>query len=263
MNSIKFLPWIITFAFLLGFYSCKESNEISPDIKNGGIVITFDDDNVSEWFLADAQLSDYKWKATFCVSYFDRLTVEEIQQLHELTNAGHEIAGHSLNHLNAVAYISSEGGDEYLNAEIIPMIELMGNEGFDIKSFAYPFGLRNQESDSILLNYFDIIRGVDRGFYNDVSEHNCFFEYSPVVYGFSIDRHNSFFEGKNYEQYLIDLLTFARDRDKILIVYSHIPVENITGDHQTSISTLNRICDFIEENNMQFYTMSDLEKKLN
>lgn len=260
---MKYIHWIISFTCLVGIYSCEKSNEILPDSENGGIAITFDDRHVSDWSMADSRLNDYNWKATFYIPYFDKLTVEEIQQLHELNNAGHEIAGHGLNHLNAVAYISSEGSNEYLNAEILPMINLMENEGFSTISFAYPFGLGNQETDSILLNYFDIIRGTDRGIYQSFSDHNCFFEYSPVVYGRSIDTHQyPYFEEPDYIQYIIDLLTYARDNDKILIVYGHIPVENITGDNQVSISTLDLICNFIEENNMQYFTLSDLTKLL-
>ncbi len=262
MKNIKYLQWIIIFTILTGFYSCKESNEIAPYFKNGGIAFNFDDVNLSEWMWADSMLRNYNWKATFNISSFDKLTEEEIQKLHELNNAGHEIAGHGLNHLNAVDYISAGKTSEYLNAEIIPMIELMENEGFTVKSFAYPNGSRNEETDKVLLNYFDILRGVGWGGNMDISAHNCFFDYSPVVRAFGIDTHYSYFEGRNYEQYIIDLLTYARDNDKILIVYSHIPVENITEDFQTNISTLDLICNFIKENKGQYYTLSDLKKML-
>jgi hypothetical protein len=143
------------------------------------------------------------------------------------------------------------------------MIELMETEGFPVRSFAYPFGLRNDETDSLLLPYFDMIRGVSRGIFNSISSHDCYFEYSPVVYGRGLDRHDyPNFDDQDYEQYLIDLLSHARDNNKILIVYAHIPVENITGDHQIDISTLTLICNFIEEYNMKYYTLSELKKML-
>jgi peptidoglycan/xylan/chitin deacetylase (PgdA/CDA1 family) len=256
---MKYLFPIILFVFLAGLPSCEENNEITPAPGNGGIAITFDDRHITEWTLADSLLTDYQWKATFYVPYFDRLTEIEIQHLHELNTAGHEIAGHGLNHENAVAFISSEGVDKYLHAEILPMIELMENEGFSIESFAYPFGLRNQDTDHVLLQYFDIVRGVNRGIFKNIAEHDCFFENSPVVYSRGIDRQDyPYLDDRGYEQYIMALIASAKDNNKILIVHCHTPVENLTGDHQVSISTLARICEFIEANNMTYYTVSDL-----
>ncbi len=260
MKNMRFLSWILIFTFLVGFYSCKENNEIVPDLSNGGIVINFDDSHVSQWAWADSQLKDYKWKATFCISDFGSLTEEEIQQLHVLNNNGHEIAGHGLHHLSALDYFSTGRSSEYLNEEIIPMVDLMENEGFSVKSFSYPFGLRNEETDSCLLNYFDILRGVGWGGNMEISAHNCFFENSPIVHALGIDTHYPYFQGQNYDQYILDLLTYARDNNKIIIVYGHKVVENVTEDYEICISTLASICSFIEENDMDFYTLSELKK---
>jgi peptidoglycan/xylan/chitin deacetylase (PgdA/CDA1 family) len=243
---MKHISWFIISIFLLAFISCKKF----PDpIKKGGIVITFDDEHVSEWYLADSLLNKYHWKATFCICHFYRLTTDEIHKLHVLQDAGHEIAGHGLNHLDAVQYVSQYGISSYLNEEIIPMIKIMNKESFMVNSFAYPHGNRDEKLDFALLHYFNIIRGITN------LRNNCYFNNSPIVFGIGID--SIFVHGENY---ILDLLNYAKTNNKILIVYSHT-IHNVKGSG-VKISTLNLICNYINENDMEYYTLSDLKKLL-
>ena len=53
-------------------------------------------------------------------------------------------------------------------------------------------------------------------------------------------------------------MDYAKTKNKILILYAHEPVDIITSNPQTKLSTLELICDNIRENNMNFYTLSDL-----
>jgi peptidoglycan/xylan/chitin deacetylase (PgdA/CDA1 family) len=236
----------------------------TPVQENGGVILTFDDASISEWYLANSRLNDHNWKATFCVSFMNSLTNDEIQMLHELNNAGHEIAGHGYRHLRAVDYIIDYGVDKYLNDEIIPMNEWMMYNGFTVKSFAYPFGSRNEETDQLLFNYYNILRGVANSYYwKDASYEKCYFENSPLVYGFCIDESMGYFQHRDYNQYITDLLTYARDNNKILILLAHKTVDNINGQYQTKISTLDFICSFIDNNNMNYYTMSELNGMVN
>ncbi|MBR9998097.1 MAG: polysaccharide deacetylase family protein, partial [Cyclobacteriaceae bacterium] len=237
------LPILI---FLLaGLYSCKENAEIPPEINNGGIVMSFDDHYVSEWYEADSRLANYNWKATFCISSYSGLSLNEIQKLQELVDKGHEIAGHGLKHLDAVKTIDSLGAEEYLNMEIYPMTELMEQDRLFVKSFAYPFGSRNEQTDEILLDIFGMLRGVGRGSNYTAAVRNCFFEGSPVVNSFGIDEHTPYFQGLDYNQSILDVLTYARDNNKIIVVYSHKTVESVTDSYQTSFATLDMICNFI------------------
>jgi peptidoglycan-N-acetylglucosamine deacetylase len=256
---------LLTLGILLaGLNSCKEDVvDVLPEINNGGIIISFDDRNVSEWHAADIRLKNYNWKASFCISSYSKLTLNEIQKLHELADAGHEIAGHGYAHRDAVRTIDSLGADEYLNTEIYPMLELMENDRFSVKSFAYPFGSRNAETDELLFGHFDVLRGVGRGSSYTDAVRNCFYEGSPLVYSFGIDEMTPYFAGLDYEQCIRDVLTYARDNKKILLVYGHKPVENVTEAYQTSLSTLELISNFINENNMKFYTLSDLKGMVN
>jgi len=56
-------------------------------------------------------------------------------------------------------------------------------------------------------------------------------------------------------------LEYARDNHKIVILYSHRPVAEVTGSNQTDIQTLTAICDYVRMNNMRFYTLSELNEK--
>jgi hypothetical protein len=61
----------------------------------------------------------------------------------------------------------------------------------------------------------------------------------------------------------LDLLIYARDNNKILSVYSHHIVEEVTEEYQTSIATMEMICKFVRVNNMKFYTISELKDMVN
>jgi peptidoglycan/xylan/chitin deacetylase (PgdA/CDA1 family) len=126
-------------------FSCSESDDVltqQPNLQSG-VVITFDDDFVDEWFAVNTILEPYDWKATFFVTRFNQLSASKIQKLKDLKNFGHEIGGHGLNHLNAPNFISANGTAEYLNQEIIPMQNLMNTNDLTTTSFAYPYGARN------------------------------------------------------------------------------------------------------------------------
>jgi len=244
--------------FLLSSLGHEEvDNKQLVPVNKAGIVLTFDDNAVSAWLMADSILKKHRWKATFCITKINRLTVNEMRKLHALQDAGHEIAGHGLNHADAVKHIKNYNITSYLQKEIIPMNEILQKESFVVNSFAYPNGNGSKKCDRILLKYFKILRGTTYG-EKTPAKHNCFFNNSPVVYGIGID--------SNYEhysdEYLIDLLSYAKINGKILIVYGHKPVYDITGDYQVKISTLELICRYIEENNMKYYTLSDLAKEL-
>lgn len=247
----------ITFIFL-GCEKPTDANiEIEHKYKNGGVVITFDDKAIEEWYVADSLLKNYEWKATFCISNINNCTSKEIQKIHELENVGHEIAGHGLNHVNSVEYVSAHGVNSYLNDEIIPMITIMENESIIINSFAYPFGARNDLTDNALIDYFKIIRGTTYG-EKKPSDHNCYFNNSPIVFAIGIDNSYEHFS----EEYVLDLLDYAKETNRILIVYGHKPVVNVTKKYQTSISTLELICNYIKENDMEYYTLKDLSDML-
>jgi peptidoglycan/xylan/chitin deacetylase (PgdA/CDA1 family) len=258
MKNKKFLTLFIL--LLLFITSCVKDDMPLPKTiplplsnNNGGVVFTFDDRSVKEWYEADSILSEYNWKATFFITYFDSLNNSQIEMLKQLESKGNEIGGHGLHHLNSQNYVAEHGISAYLNYEINPMLALMNGIFKPIASFAYPYGSHNDTIDEALLDYFSILRGTAN--INTLPQfQSCYFNGTRVIYGFGIDSHYSTFSVEN----VFGLLKYARDNDKIVIFYAHKPVLNITGKYQTSISTLELICKYANENNMKFYTVHEL-----
>lgn len=244
-------------AFFL-LFSCeniKSKPETKPVIKPivAGVVMSFDDAYINEWFDADQKLKQYSWKATFCVCKINTLHHSEIKKLLELQKEGHEIAGHGLHHYHAEKFVAKYGINEYFKQEINPMLDLMHFYGLKVTSFVYPYGGRNTKLDTALLNKFNIIRGRAFCEINPIKQ-GCYFNHSKIVYSFSIDDTHNHFD----IPYLLKLLDYAKKNDKILILNSHKTVENVTADYQTKNATLELICKYVKIHNMKFYTLSDL-----
>jgi peptidoglycan/xylan/chitin deacetylase (PgdA/CDA1 family) len=220
-----------------------------------GVAIMFDDDYVDEWSDVYKVLKPYGCKCTFFVTKFNKLSPEKIQKLQKLKGYGNEVGGHGLNHLNAVNFISENGMEAYLNQEIYPMKALMQKDSLSITSFAYPYGSRNSVSDSLLLMQFKVLVGAT---YGDASprNQNCYYKStSRVVLALGIDNSYSHYS----LPYFISLLKYARDHKKIVLFYGHKPVEMSKGKYQTEYKTLIEICQFVKNNNMRFYKISELD----
>ncbi len=233
--------------------SCQDKPEIKP--YRAGVILSFDDAYIKDWFETDQVLKKYSWRATFCVSKINTLHHSEIKKLLALQKEGHEIAGHGLHHYHAEKFVKKYGIKYYLKDEIDPMLRLMHFYGFKVTSFVYPYGGRNSELDEALLNKFKIIRG--RSFCEeDPLKQGSYFNNTPIVYSFSIDDSHNHFN----IPHLLKLLDYAKKNDKILILNSHKTVEKVTTDYETKNATLELICKYVKRNNMKFYTLSDLNK---
>jgi hypothetical protein len=241
---------------LLVSVSCTNKKTVAPP-QHGGVVLSFDDAYVDEWYEADQLLKPYGWKATFCVCRIDSIGAPQMQKLYDLQKEGHDVAGHGYHHFNAVKYVAANGIPSYLKEEIDPMVASMKKRKFNSTSFAYPYGERSAELDSALTPKFDIIRG--RAFCGDAPEkEGCYFRGSKFMYAFDIDNSHVHFS----IPYLLELLDDAKRTNKILILCSHRPVKNITDNYQTKFETLEFVCKYMKINHMKFYTLSDLNQWL-
>lgn len=249
MKSTKYL--LVLLSLLL--FSCNIHDYNSGSTLKSGVVITFDDNFVNEWYDVNNVLEVYDWKATFFVTKFDKLSIDEIRKLKSLKNQGHEIGGHGLNHINAASFIAQYGTDEYLNKEIFPMLNVMNNNSFIIDSFSYPYGARDITSDAVLLKEFKVVRATT---YNKSSPatQDCYYSNNRIIYGLGID--------KNYPHYSIpyflSLLEYAKANNKIVVFYAHKPVVTSEANYETEYETLKTICKYVKDNKMKFYKVSDL-----
>lgn len=254
-HVIKIEKCILFFLFFLfPFYiKCQSYRIFHLANLQSGVIISFDDTFVDDWYALNDTLQPYDWRATFFVSKFNQLSATQIQKLKDLKNAGHEIAGHGLNHENAPIYILKSGISEYFNQEIYPMINLMNNNDLSPTSFAYPGGARNPITDSLLLNEFQIIRGTTYSTSAAVSQ-DCYYKNNRIILGLGIDNCYPHFN----MLYFISLLKYAKDNNKIVVFYAHRPVPHYHNRYETEYNTLIEICNYVKKNNMKFYTASEL-----
>lgn len=125
-----------------------------------GVALSFDDAYIDHW-LAGADLYDrYGARLTFFVAYFHNLSAERRAALHELARRGHAIEAHSVRHLRAPLYVEQHGLAAYLADEVVPSIEALNAEGFDVTTFAYPYGARTREIDNAVLEHVPLVRSV-------------------------------------------------------------------------------------------------------
>jgi len=144
-NAIKIL---ILFILLTGCanasptQSAKKTQATVDTFKNTIISLTFDD-GAADDYSTRALLAQYNLHATFyIVSGFTNTDgYMTTQQLHDLYADGNEIGGHTLSHPD----LSAMSGVELKN-EICQDRDHLISEGFNVTSFAYPFGHYNNEA---------------------------------------------------------------------------------------------------------------------
>jgi peptidoglycan/xylan/chitin deacetylase (PgdA/CDA1 family) len=104
------------------------------------VSFTFDDGWKSQFYNARPILNKYGYRATFyiiTISLYEQTDCYmDLAELRALSKEGHEIGAHSVTHLN----LTVEGSEQILQSKL----DLEGF-GFDVKSFAYPYGAYNDE----------------------------------------------------------------------------------------------------------------------
>ncbi len=246
---------IYYFALLICLFSFSCTAPVS-DCKEGGVVITFDDRYIDEWYSLRPLLNTYNAKVTFFVTYFDSLNEDQIKKLEILKNDGHEIAFHGLRHLNAVNFVKDNSVEKYLEVEILPGINIMKNKEFYPISFSYPFGAHTSRIDNALLTSFKHLRAT--AYTNETKRiidlnqvyYKC--NNGKIIYGVGID--NNY---KNDIEEIYKGLKRALEKKEVIILYAH-KISNESGDYTTPIDKLEAILKYASENGLKFYRVSDL-----
>jgi peptidoglycan/xylan/chitin deacetylase (PgdA/CDA1 family) len=138
----------------------RDVEDCEPDIvvPRAGVVLSFDDDFVDQWFAHRDLLDRYGAKATFFVTRFDLLSDDAVEKLRTLQSEGHEIGCHGLTHVSPKVYAEEHGVQGYIDAEVVPALKLMSEAGLSVGSFSYPWGGRSNTLDTELGRYFRILR---------------------------------------------------------------------------------------------------------
>jgi peptidoglycan/xylan/chitin deacetylase (PgdA/CDA1 family) len=193
-------------------HACNSGNE------RVGIVFTFDDISINEWYEHRDLFQKYTIRATFFISNLHELDSNIISKLKILESDGHEIACHGYEHKNAMDY---QDPNDFVNQEVMQALQKLQDIGFEITSFSYPYGSSTSVLDSILLNYFKTIRKatynkqkttIDK--YPEIYANNSNYR---VVNAMGLD-HNYKISPENFE---IGLKKALKNKE-ILIVYAHI-----------------------------------------
>lgn len=229
------------------------------EIHQPGICLSFDDRSVNEWFSLRELFLKYDVKATFFVSEFDSLSVEEIEKLHLLEKDGHEIASHGARHVDAEKFIKKYSYKEYLKTEIDASIISMQKSGFNPVSFAYPYGSKYWFTDYMLLKKFKCTRGVaDLRAEKDLTQHN------ELFYSFNGDNEFTALDidrvSNLSKEMMIAALDRAQQENEVLLLFAHVPSSTSQNDYSFDVDFLKSLFKESSNRNLKFYRYSDLCK---
>ncbi len=221
-----------------------------------GIAFTFDDRYVTEWYNARELFKKYNIHATFFIGHPEKLTQEEVVMLNELKTDGHEIACHSLNHIDAPEFLKNHTIAEYMNQEVFPAIEKMKEFGFSVKTYAYPFGKNTEESDKALLKYFKVLR---KATYNieDCEIDKIDRTFTQINKNRVIDAMGIDYEYKISLSNLETAIKRANLRNEILVLHAHKIVDTGSG-YAISKEYLEQAFRLCKQNKLKSFRVSEL-----
>lgn len=116
--------------------------------KPTSVVLTFDDGTVGQDQAAQV-MNQFGMRGTFYINS-GRVGLQEylgVPQLQAIASAGHEIAGHTVDHADLTAMTTDDATRQVCNDRVA-----LHNLGFTVKSFAYPFGAYNSGIQTIVRN---------------------------------------------------------------------------------------------------------------
>ena len=235
--------------------SCSEDGPGSRpgDCAQPGVVLTFDDDSVDNWHSQRDLFNEYGAKATFFVSNVGSFPDGKIEQLRDLNSDGHEIGSHGYKHVGVDGYAETGHLQEYLDEIILPSLDTLRSWGFEVNTFAYPYGKHTNESDELLLKHFKFLRyspgltDTEEVFYhcgNNEKVLDCVW----------VDN------GGNSEGEINRILEVAKTRKKVLILCAHTPDDQQEGAYFISSAKLKFILETARDKGLKFYTMSKLDE---
>lgn len=238
---------VILIAFLPG---CKKF-EKDGHLKQAGIVLTFDDDRVDNWFQYLALLDSANVKATFYISRYNRFTDDQKRKLAIIQNYGHEIAYHSTNHYNMLDYVYKykHTMEELMKYEIVDGLKLMNKDGYYPTTFAYPYGAHNGLFDKELMRYFKSVRALNGT--QDFSKSIVPAQKNNLLYGLGIDK-----SSKRSDADVINLLESAKENNSCAVFVAHDI--NTNSKFSITLERLLKIIAFVKANDLKYYTASEI-----
>lgn len=232
------------------FAGCKKFEKPGA-MQHPGLVLTFDDDKVDNWFSYLPLLDSAGAKVTFYICKYNRFTDEQKRKLAVIQSHGHEIAFHSTNHYNMEQYVykSKHTVEELMRCEIEAGLKLMNKDGFYPVTFAYPYGAHNGLFDKMLMRYFKSVRALNGT--QDFSKSNVPTTKNQLLYGLGVDKSSN-----RSEVDITNLLQSAKNNNTCTVLVAH---EINTGSKfSITLPRLKKIMQFVQSNNLKYYTASEI-----
>lgn len=117
-----------------------------------GVALMYDDWHMAAWVEGMPLLEQYGAHVTLYVGRYAGVAPEAHGQLAQLAAAGHDVEAHSVLHQRGPTYVEEYGLRAYLDDEVLPSIDILRAEGYEVLSYAYPFGVRTSETDRAILD---------------------------------------------------------------------------------------------------------------
>ncbi len=252
LNRSASVVFIIIGLLAISTGGCKKF-EKAGNVAQPGIVLTFDDDRVDNWYKYLPLLDSVGAKATFYISRYHNLSPQKKAKLAVIRNHGHEIAYHSTNHLNMMDYVYKYKHpiEELIQKEVEPDLLRMRQDGFNPVTFAYPFGAHNPIIDRALKKYFKSVRALNGSF--DFTKSLVSSTHNDVLYGLGIDKKS----GRSSAD-IIKILHSVKNNSTIAVFVAH---DINTGGLCISIETLKLVIGFVKANNFRFYTAAEISEQ--
>jgi peptidoglycan/xylan/chitin deacetylase (PgdA/CDA1 family) len=133
----------------VGYYTEPAAKPLAEVLHGGQTVVslTFDDGSADQYTNARSILTSHGMKATFYVnsSRINAYGFLTWAQLGALCADGHEIGGHTLDHVD-LTQVSVEEARRQIGDDRTALVE----RGFDVQSFSYPYGEYDARAKSIV-----------------------------------------------------------------------------------------------------------------
>ena len=217
----------------------------------GRLCLTFDDRNFKNWIDSLPLWRKYDARATFFIS--GNIDDEALTVMHRLQDEGHSVGLHARHHAKAAGW-----GEDYITGEIMPQLTVCQQNGISIRSFAYPYSSRDENTDRMLFEYFDFLRGgasqimmpgecvaeKERFFVSDVADRQLFYG-SPVSGNFDFDTVQRCF-------------CRAARSGEVIVFYAHNIVNKVAPSHHISFGQLEVLLKLARALNMNICGMNEL-----
>lgn len=237
----KILFGSILLALLVAAVSGGYIHYLTQQRKQCGILLAFDDYSAQNWEEHFDLFDKYNVKVTFFLN-----ASEPTEFCYKAKERGHEIAYHTMSH----AKMTEISGEEVYEQAIAP-IKRFREEGFDLTTFAYPYGMHNDILDDFLLKHYKVLRGAYALQINDKDKLKAGF-----VESLSIDNIN-YDSQEEFEERITKILTELKAGDaRAVSLYSHA-IEG--GNWCVSEEKLEFLFKTAKEMGLEFYTFQELQ----